>query len=121
MASASCVLPSAKTGIRMQPPRLKARSIASARRRSSAARVKPSGNGAVAPRRLDDQDIHTRLRKNGAFGDRLVVEVYIAAVEDRAAFRAQDHAGRAQDVAGIDELDRERRQPRAASRARLPP
>ena len=95
--------------MRMQPPVLNARSIASARRRSSAARVNPSGNGLSPARRFHNQDIDAGFGKDGARGDRLVVEIDIAAVENRAAFRAQNHPGRAEDVAGIDEFDREAR------------
>ena len=42
--------------------------------------------------------------KDRALRDRLVVEVYVAGVEDRPAFRAQHHSRRAEHVAGIDKI-----------------
>ena len=58
----------------------------------------------VTARAFHDQDVDPALRKDGALRDRLVVEVHVAAVEKRPPFRAQKHTGRAEHMAGIDEL-----------------
>jgi hypothetical protein len=45
--------------------------------------------GRIAASRLDDQDVDLRLWECRAFGQRLVVKVYVAGVEDCAPFRAE--------------------------------
>ena len=78
----------------------------------------------VAARRFNDQNIDAAFRKRGAPRDRLIVEVHIASVENRAALGTENNAGRTQDMARLHELDRDpafvvRPRPFTAERERL--
>ena len=57
--------------------------------------------------RFHDQHIDPLLRKNRALRNRLVIKVDVAGVEECSPFRAQQNAGRAKDVTGIDKLKRD--------------
>ena len=61
--------------------------------------------GAVAAGGLDDEHVQLVLGKARALHDRLVVELDVAGVENRAPLGADERADGAEDVAGIEELD----------------
>ena len=56
-------------------------------------------------RRLDDQHIDARFRKDRGFRDRLIVEIYIAGVENCSAFGVQQNSARAKDVTRIEKFE----------------
>ena len=59
----------------------------------------------IASRALHDQDVDLLLRKDRRFHNRLIVEIDVACVKDRAAFGAQENSGGAEDVPCIEELE----------------
>ena len=55
----------------------------------------------IAPRRLDDQHVDVRFRKDRAFEQRLVVEIHIAGVKNGAPFRAEQNSSGTEHMAGV--------------------
>jgi len=60
----------------------------------------------IAPGAFHDQDVDLFLRESGRLHDRLVVEVDVAGVKNRAPFGAQQNSRGAEHMAGIKEFKR---------------